>query len=279
MSRRAKVELIERYLSDLWQLELDRRVDDLLQQPKYQDPKRLNRYEHKVFSQSGEDGVLAEIFRRIGVSNRVFAEVAAGDGLENNTHYFLTLGWKGFWMECDAKRAKSIRSNFQAKLQDKSLTVSEDRATPENVESMLARASLPADFDLLSIDIDGNDYWLWQKIQRYRPRVVVIEYNSTFPAECDWVMEYNPEAGFDGTVCFGASLLALERLGVEKGYNLVGCSLAGTNAFFVREELLNDGFAAPFTAQNHYEPPRYYLASRRAGHNRVVSPGRIGPPL
>ncbi|MGH9351339.1 MAG: hypothetical protein ACRD2G_04135 [Terriglobia bacterium] len=275
MSPEPSMESIQQHLDCLEQIELDRRTDELLRATKYEDPKKLNRYEHKVFSQSGEDGILAEIFKRTGVTNRIFAECSPGDGLENNTHYLLTLGWKGCWIECDPKRADAIMQHMRPKIAEGSLFVQQRMVTVENVESLFAAASLPPEFDLLSIDIDGNDYWVWEKIQRFGPRAVVIEYNATFPASCDWVMEYNPKAAWDGTVNFGASLMALERLGRSKGYNLVGCTLTGVNAFFVREDLARDRFLEPFTAENHYEPPRYYLASRRAGHRRGPAWGVI----
>ncbi|MGH9435747.1 MAG: hypothetical protein ACRD06_07075 [Terriglobia bacterium] len=277
MSLTARVKAIQGHLDGLHQVELDRRLDELLADPKYDDPRRLTRHQHKVFSQSGEDGILAEIFRRIGVTNRFFVECAPGNGIENNTLYLLTLGWKGCWIEADSKNAKAIRLNLARKIEDKSLSFQQERVTADNIESLFARASVPSEFDLLSVDIDGNDYWVWQKIERYKPRVVLIEYNPTFPPDCDWVMEYDPNAAWDGSCKFGASLLALERLGVQKGYNLVGCTLTGANAFFVREELLRDRFLNPFTAENHYEPPRYYLTLRRAGHRRAPAWGRVGP--
>ncbi len=266
---------IQQHLDCFEQIELDRRTDELLREAKYEDPKKLNRYEHKVFSQSGEDGIVAEIFKRIGVENRIFAECSPGNGLENNTLYLLTLGWKGCWIECEEKRVDAIMQHMRRKIAEGSLSVQRQMVTAENIESLFAAASLPKVFDLLSIDIDGNDYWVWEKIQRFSPRAVVIEYNATFPASCDWVMEYNPKAAWDGTVNFGASLMALERLGRSKGYKLVGCTLTGVNAFFVQEDLARDHFLEPFTAENHYEPPRYYLTCRRAGHRRGPAWGVI----
>lgn len=269
------LERIQQHLDGLEQIELDRRMDELLCAVKYENPKKLNRYEHKVFSQSGEDGIIAEIFKRIGVTNRIFAEFSPGDGLENNTLYLLTLGWKGCWIERDAKRVDAIMQHMRPKIAEGSLSVQQQVVTAENIESLFATAPLPPEFDLLSIDIDGNDYWVWEKIQRFSPRAVVIEYNAAFPASCDWVMEYNPESAWDGDIYFGASLRALERLGKRKGYKLVGCTLAGTNAFFVRDDLAGGHFLEPFTAENHYEPPRYYLTRRRPGHKRSPAWGVI----
>jgi hypothetical protein len=113
-----------------------------------------------------------------------------------------------------------------------------------------------------------TDYWVWRALQRYSPRVVVIEYNATFPPPTDWVMAYDPAYRWNGVATSGASLQALERLGQAKGYALVGCALGGVNAFFVRRDLLAGHFAEPFTAEHHFEPPRYFLAYRHAGHRR-----------
>jgi hypothetical protein len=99
---------------------------------------------------------------------------------------------------------------------------------------------------------------------------VVIEYNASWPPHIRKTVAQAPR-GWDGTNYYGASLGALEALGREKGYCLVGCSLSGVNAFFVREDLVGDGFCPPFTAENHYEPPRYYMNSP-IGH-----PPGIGP--
>jgi hypothetical protein len=137
--------------------------------------------------------------------------------------------------------------------------------------------------DLLSIDIDGNDYWIWEAIGAVRPRVVIIEYNAAYPPPVAFVAEYKADRVWDGGNYHSASLASLEALGRAKGYALVGCNLSGANAFFVREDELtgSDGqprFAAPFTAANHYEPPRYDLSGLPSGH-----PPRFGvnaaPPL
>jgi hypothetical protein len=273
MSVQDRIKRMHQFLEDMNQLQLDQAMITVLSSPKYQDPKKLNRYEHKVFSQSGEDGIIAEIFRRIGTTNKVFVECAPGNGLESNTLYLMTLGWTGLWIEANPKHARAIRTAFAKPLKDGALSLQNQFATADNIESLLDKASVRADFDFLSIDIDRNDYWIWQKIRRYHPRVVAIEYNAIWPPGCNWVVEYNAQATWDGTSNCGASLTALEALGAEKGYQLVGCTLAGTNTFFVREELAADHFQRPFTANNHYEPPRYYLTQRKAGHNRSVPCG------
>ncbi|MGE5177453.1 MAG: hypothetical protein ACM3JJ_13905 [Hyphomicrobiales bacterium] len=234
--------------------------------PRYGDPKRLLRYGLQVNSQSGEDGVIHEIFRRIGTASRVFVEIGLEDGLESNTAFLIAKGWTGFWIDG--------RDDCRATLSRAGVPPERVRAqtafvTRENAASLLAGLGVPKEFDLLSIDVDQNTYYVWEALREYRPRVAVIEYNAALPADLDWKVRYEAGRVWDESQNFGASLKALERLGRERGYALVGCDLAGTNAFFVREDLAGDRFAAPFTAENHWEPIRYALLGRR-GHRRAI---------
>jgi len=242
-------------------------LTELLKSQRYSDPQRLARFEHQVYLQNGEDGILAEIFRRIGVSTRYFVEIGVGDGLENNTVYLLSRGWAGIWMEGSSKSAAVIRRNLNRLIGSKKLTLIESFITRENVSSLLEQAGVPADIDLLSIDIDRNTFYIWEALADYKPRVVVVEYNAIMPPELDWKVQYRADQWYDGSLYFGASLKAFEILGGRLGYSLVGCDLCGVNAFFVRNDLTGNHFTAPFSAENHYEPPRYWLI-RTAGHPR-----------
>lgn len=242
-------------------------LTELLKSQRYSDPQRLARFEHQVYSQNGEDGILAEIFRRIGVSTRYFVEIGVGDGLENNTVHLLSRGWAGIWMEGSSKSAAVIRRELNRLIGSKKLTLIESFITRENVSSLLEQAGVPADIDLLSIDIDRNTFYIWEALADYKPRVVVVEYNAIMPPELDWKVQYRADQWNDGSLYFGASLKAFEILGGRLGYSLVGCDLCGVNAFFVRNDLTGNHFTAPFSAENHYEPPRYWLI-RTAGHPR-----------
>lgn len=240
----------------------------LFRDPRYHGNKRLTAFERQGFSQFGEDGILREIFERIGVTNRFFVEFGVQDGLESNSTLLLHDGWKGVWFEPNEVCAKAIESKFGGMIERGQLTYKRAAVDAENVEVLFDSCAVPAELDLLSIDVDGNDYWIWNAIGRFRPRVLVIEYNSTFPPPVRWVMPYNPAARWEGDCCYSASLKSIELLGRAKGYSLVCCSFAGVNAFFVRDDLLADHFEAPFTAENHYEPPRFFLF-RKVGHPRV----------
>jgi hypothetical protein len=237
--------------------------------PRYQDPRRLNRYEQQVYSQNGEDGVIAEVFRRIGTASRTFIEIGVGDGLENNTTHLLLQGWHGCWVEAEARSVARIRASFEPQLRTGQLKLAQSLVTAENIAETLRSLEAPSEPDLLSIDIDRNTWFVWQALAHVKARLVVVEYNALYPPDESWKVEYAPKKSWNGTAYFGASLKAYEELGRTLGYSLVGCELFGANAFFVRSDLVGERFCEPFTSENHYEPPRYWLA-RRDGHARCV---------
>ncbi len=238
----------------------------LLENPRYEG-KKLNRFEFQVFSQGGEDGLIEEIFQRIGATDQYFVEFGVGNGSESNTTYLLLKDWRGLWIESGEKNVGQINKTYRSLIERQQLRVRREFITAENIDSIFKAAEVPETFDLLSIDIDRNDYWVWKALSRYRPRVVVIEYNAVLPPSLEWIVKYEARTSWDGSSHQGASLKSLELLGARKGYRLVGCSFTGGNAFFVREELVADKFAEPFTAEHHYEPPRYF-ATRKLGHAR-----------
>lgn len=188
----------------------------------------LRAYERQVHSQGGEDGVLERIFDCIGTTNRRFVEFGAWDGekLSNTAHLRLEHGWRGLLLEGDPERQSPL--------------VEHEMVTAENVNALFEKYGVPQSFDLLSIDIDGNEYWVWKAIEGYRPRVVVIEYNVFFGTGVSKTMPYDPGHVWDKTWYHGASLLALRKLGREKGYSLVHTESYAPNAFFVLDSELPD---------------------------------------
>jgi len=258
----------------LAQLQDHRRA--LLESARNSDGRRLLQHGYRVYSQGDEDGIIREIFRRIGEGARNFVEIGAGAGLENNTLFLLIQGWRGVWIEGSPRRVAEAQKNLASAIAGGRLRVEPHFVTAPNVNATLQRLA-PAELDLLSIDLDGNDYHVLRSIEPLRPRVIVAEYNAKFPPGVAWVMEYNEAHRWDGSDYFGASLQALETLLVSRGYALVGCSLLGTNAFFVRHDLVSDPpFCSPFTAENHYEPPRYFLLPAfRSGFPAGFGPYRV----
>lgn len=194
----------------------------------------LSSFELKVFSQNGEDGVLAEVFNRMGIGPGFFVEFGIGPGREGNAVLLADVyRWRGLFIEGNP-------ADYQA-LEYKYLGIDEIRTehaivTAENIEAILATAGVPATFELLSIDIDSNDYWVWQAISAYRPLVVICEFNGALDPGAALTQPYAPASGWDKTVHFGASLAALVELGRHKGYTLVHTDLTGTNAFFVVDD-------------------------------------------
>lgn len=238
--------------------------EQLLNDVRYANPKKLNLYEHQTFSQGGEDGIIAEIFRRIGTVSKSFVEIGVESGIENNTVFLLAQGWQGYWIEGSTSGVESIHNHFAKLIASKRLVVAQSFVTRENIAATFEDLKIPHEIDLLSIDVDRNTYWIWNALPQMRARAVVVEYNSIMPSDIDWKVEYHPQRMWNGSSYFGASLKAFELLGSKFGYNLVGCNLCGANAFFVRKDLCKDRFAKPFTSEHHYEPARFFLARRKS---------------
>jgi hypothetical protein len=200
----------------------------------------LTRYELRCFSQNGEDGVIAEILARIGVSERFFVEFGIESGREGNCVYLADVcGWRGLFIEADPGDFGRLEAKYRRSPRVQTL---EAMVTPENIERVLQDASVPAEPDVLSIDVDSQDYWIWEAISSFRPRLVVIEYNGSVSGQGALTQPRGNGAPWDGSNYMGASLDALERLAASKGYVLVHTELTGLNAFFVREDLASGRF-------------------------------------
>lgn len=221
---------------------------------------RFRGREAKVFSEHGEDGILLYIFSTIGVTNRRFVEFGFGDGVECNTaNLSINFGWHGLLMDRSVRACESAKDFYSKSLTKatSAVLIRKQFITRHNINGLLERYSFKGEIDLLSIDIDGNDYWVWKEIEVISPRLVVIEYNASFGPEFSVTIPY--EAKFDrhskhySGWYHGASLKALQKLGQEKGYRLIGCESAGVNAFLVREDLATRQFP-PLSAGEAYFP-------------------------
>lgn len=237
--------------------------------PRKRDPENRRRdgdlraFERRVFSQNGEDGILEEILRRIGVETKHFVEFGAETGGECNcARLVFEEHWRGLFIDGTPNNFARLRDRYRPY---KSVRCVLAWVTSQNVEDLFTTSEIPLNFDVLSIDIDGNDYWVWSAIKRWLPRVVVIEYNASHRPPRKWVMKQNPNHQWDGTNYFGASLASLARLGKQKGYVLVATNSTGVNAFFVREDLVtNEKFLNPGVVHYLYSSPQY--GPHRGGH-------------
>ena len=199
-------------------------------------PGDLTRFERRVMSQNGEDGVVAEVLRRVGAPTRWFVEFGVGAGHEGVCLALADLlGWCGLFLEADQLLFDELSRKYGGESRVVTMRAMVNAA---NVESLFAKAGVPAEPDVLSIDVDGNDWWIWRAIVTYRPRLLVIEYNGNLDPTSQLVKPYDPDGHWDETCWFGASLGAYERLAGAKGYTLVHTDLRGVNAFFLRDDLL-----------------------------------------
>ncbi|WP_420422354.1 hypothetical protein [Simkania sp.] len=189
----------------------------------------LAQYEKSVFSQCGEDGVIEKIFQLIGTSSKYYVEFGAMDGhAYSNTKYLREFkGWAGLLMDCE--------------YEDFSINLHKHLITAENINELFEMHNVPNDLDLLSIDVDGNDFYIWLALnEKYRPRLVVIEYNPNYIPPIDCVIPYNPTHRWDRTRYFGASITAFYKIGLQKKYTLVYAG--GGNLYFIPDELVSVSF-------------------------------------
>lgn len=228
----------------------------------------INEYDEKIRSQNGEDGILRRIFQTIGAQSTYAVEFGVGDGHEcNSAHLIKDCGWSGLMIEGDPACYAELKSSYagfpRVKLDQRFITA-------ENICQIFENNGVPDRFDLLSIDIDGNDFWVWRALKGYRPRVVTIEYNASHPPSEFWVMKYNPEHRWDSTWYFGASLTSLWRLGSNLNYALVGTDRHGVNAFFVAREDLSGPFPGlgltELTPEKAYHAPGFLNQWGTIGH-------------
>lgn len=204
---------------------------------------KLNDFEFKAFSQWGEDGIIDYLVTNLEIKNKSFIEFGVEDYTESNTKFLLlNKNWKGYILDSSNDNIKIIKKNeIYWKY---SLTAKTEFITRENINDVLKQSCFDKELGLLSIDIDGNDYWIWEKLVDFDPSIVIIEYNSRLGKDKPYVVPYEEnfqrlKTHYSG-IYYGASLKALVKLGNKKGYALVCCNKAGNNAFFVKKILLNE---------------------------------------
>jgi len=221
--------------------------------------------EFRVFSQWGEDGIIQYLLHHVSIDRPIFVEFGVENYTESNTRFLLTNNqWSGLVIDGSAENIDYIRRDqiYWAT----NLKAEHAFITKENINELLSRNGIAGDIGLLSVDIDGNDYWVWQAIDVVAPRIVICEYNSVFGSEAQVTIPYNPafvRAQAHYSKCYyGASISALHSLGKSKGYSLVAGNQAGNNIFFIRNDLLR-GMPA-LTPSEAYRPGQF-----REFHNKL----------
>lgn len=209
-------------------------------------PCELNKYENKIYSQNGEDGLILEIFNRIGSKNNTIVEIGIEDGKQcNSANLIKNFGWNALLIESDEKMSKFANIHYE---KYKNVEVLNRFIEKDNIKDILKKSKVLNQFckndeiDMLSIDIDGNDYWIWDIINNkiLNPRAIIMEFNSGYglkPITQPYIKDFNYFE--NGGYYFGASITAFEILSKKKGYTLVCCDRSGTNLFFVRNDLFD----------------------------------------
>lgn len=198
----------------------------------------------RVFSQFEEDGLLLFIFSVLRMSNKTFIEIGSDDGVNSNSaNLYFHFGWNGLFIDGNSKsikRGKRFFSKYPHPWFDKPKFLCE-RVKRENINQIIAKSELKGEIGLLSIDIDGNDYWIWDAITQVNPQVVLIETHVEFGME-NIVVPYDPNYFYPGKhpVYHGASPVAMEKLAKKKGYRLVGANEMGFNFIFLRNDLATE---------------------------------------
>jgi hypothetical protein len=207
----------------------------------------LSEYGFSCYSQTDEDGILLYIFSVIGVTNRYCVEICAGDGIQCNTaNLIINHGWSGLLVDGEAENVER-GTRFYAKSPRTCIyppTFLHAWITRDTVDDLLVNSGFAGEVDLLSLDLDGVDYWIWEAITAVKPRVVVVEYQDILGPERAWTVPYADDFVADrysttnGMPNFaGASLQAFVNLARRGGYRLIGVNRYGFNAFFVRDDI------------------------------------------
>jgi len=252
ISFKKEIQLINKNLAGIY-------VNNIIKEPKFKNEKNLLRFGYKVFSQQDEDGIIDEIFNRIGKGSRKFVEMGLETGIECNTTNLLFQKWSGLWVESNEKNVEAIKKNF-SKFLNETLQVHSEKITTTNVNQILSKYFDPdTEIDLLSIDIGMHTFHVLEMIQTINPRVIITEYNAKYGPIIDWSVEYDQTAEWDSTDYFGASLHSFEKMLKKRDYYLVGCNVTGVNAFFVRKDQLQEKFEENSTSKFHFIEGRYWL--------------------
>ena len=230
------------------------------------DSQNINDYEFKVSSQWGEDGIIQHLVKSIEIKNKVFFEFGVEKYTESNTRFLLQNNhWKGLVIDGSDENISYIKNDpiyWKNNLKAECAFITKD-----NINQLITKNGINGDIGILSVDIDGNDYWIWKAIDCISPRIVICEYNShfgdTYKVSIPYDNNFVREKKHHSNIYYGASISALDFLAKKKGYSLVGSNLAGNNVFFVRNDLMTDTKA--LTPKEAYRVAQFREARDESG--------------
>ena len=209
----------------------------------------LDQLQFRVFSQYGEDGLLHYIFSMIGAEKKTLVEICCGNGMQcNAANLIINHGWKALLIDGNETKVNAARKFFadRPECENWPPKVVHSWVDAESINQTIRQNGIRGDIDLLSIDLDGNDYWIWDAIDCISPRVVIAEYQNSLGSDKAKTQKYNPnfvaESNSTGLSLFGTSLPALVHLARKKGYRLVARQNMCINAVFMRNDVGQEFF-------------------------------------
>jgi hypothetical protein len=235
----------------------------------------LREVEFQVFSQWGDDGIIQYLINKIDLPNKTFIEFGVEDYREANTRFLLiNNNWTGYVIDGSDEHISYIKNDVVSWACE--LYLESSFITAENIDELLEKPQFDPEVGLLSIDIDGNDYWVWKAITKIRPVIVVAEYNSVFGVNNAWTVPYDPHfvkyEKHASIIYYGASLKALDMVAKEKGYQFIGCNSKGNNAYFIRNDKMIAAIQ-PKTVEEGYVVSKFREAS--VDGYRPIGPERV----
>lgn len=201
----------------------------------------LFEFEFQVFSQFGDDGIIQWLINYLDIPNKTFVEFGVEKYIESNTRFLLfNDNWRGLVIDGGDENVNYIKNDVVSYLFNLQSIAS--FITKDNINELISSRNFQEDLGLLSIDIDGNDYWIWKSLETINPVILISEYNAEFGLN-PWTIPYKEDFVWDkenGMYYWGTSLTSLCDLADQKGYSFVGCNSHGNNAYFIRNDKLKD---------------------------------------
>jgi len=218
--------------------------------------KELQESEWSRYSQHGEDGIIEKLLGVIGAKHDYIVEFGAHDGISmSNSRYFIAeKKWRAFLIEAKSIFFSQLKKLYQ---DNNKVVIKHSFITKQNINGLFKDAGVPYDFDVLSIDVDGPDYYLWEALTDFAPRIVIVEYNSSKLPTDDYVVAEDKVFEYGATKDEGASLLAFYKLGTEKGYQAIYTELYGSNLFFIHQSLSDKFNIEGIDPVSLYQPPQF----------------------
>ena len=227
----------------------------LAQLGKFQEVPSIRHHEFSIFSQNGEDGALSFLTTVVDIPNKTFVEFGAGDFLESNCRFLMaSQNWMGFVMDGSERNIARLKSSswfWKYQLEATAAFV-----TAENIDELIALSGFQNEIGVISIDLDGNDYWVLMGMKESTATILICEYNPYFGPSRKVSIPYDPnfQRGFENNLYYGASLAAITQAAQSKGYTLVGTSSTGSNAFFIKNASVPRGLELPSVSACYVNP-------------------------